>query len=114
MIRSLNHLTIVYTNHEVILSIVFQIKLITSSTNKANLRLIRAFTYFSQFRLDIKHKLEKTHIVSNALSRLFSRNTKDEDIDSLNILHISTKDDEVFVFNDSLIKVFENFRKRLI
>ena len=114
MIRSSDHPTIVYTDHGATPSIASQTKLTTSSTDKANLRLVRASTYLSQFRLDIRHKPGKAHIVPDALSRLPSRNTGDENIDSLDIFHTSTEDGEAFAFNGSLIEVSEVFRKRLI
>ena len=47
-----------------------QIKLLFNSIDKLNLYLIKTFTYLFQFALDVRHKLNKQHIVSNVLSRL--------------------------------------------
>ena len=38
-----------------------------------NTRLIRASQFLRQFRFEIKHKFDKKHIMSNALSRLASQ-----------------------------------------
>ena len=43
----------VYTDHSATTSIVKQTKLTTSSTDKLNLRLVRALMYLSQFNLDV-------------------------------------------------------------
>ena len=61
---------VVYTNHSAAISISKQTILNISSTNKLNLRLIRAFQYLSSFNLELRHKAGKTNIVLNALSRL--------------------------------------------
>ena len=34
------------------------------------MKFVRAFAYFSQFRIEVKHKFEKFNIISNALNRL--------------------------------------------
>ena len=62
--------TIVLTDHSCTVSIAKQNTLSSSSTDKLNLRLIRASQYLSQFRLDIQHKPGKEHVVPDALSRL--------------------------------------------
>lgn len=41
---------------------------------RLNLRLVRAFQFLQQFKLDVWYKLSKEHIVSDALSRLASSN----------------------------------------
>ena len=40
---------------------------------RINTRLIRAFQFLRQFRFKIKHKSDKKHIMSDALSRLASQ-----------------------------------------
>ena len=53
----------------------------------------------------------------NALSRLSSRNTSDENINSFNIksyyVYINIKE-EIYAFNKSFIKMSKDFQKRLI
>lgn len=44
--------------------------MLTSNFDKLNLGLIRTSPYLSQFDLDIRHKLGKTNVVADALSRL--------------------------------------------
>ena len=64
---------VMYINYFVIVLISRQINLITSSINKLNLRLMRAFQYLLMFDLFVRHKINKANIVSDALSR-FSGN----------------------------------------
>ena len=68
--KSFKHSTIVYIDHDATLSIARQTTLFTSFIDKLNLRFVRAFDYIQRFDFIIKHKLDKLHIVSNALSRL--------------------------------------------
>ncbi len=62
------------TDHDAVLNIVKQTSLVISFTDKLNLRLIRTFEYIQRFNIIIKHKLDKQHVVSNALSRLANEN----------------------------------------
>ena len=99
--------TIIYMNHEAFLTIVKQISLSTFSTDKLNLRLVRASNYIQRFELVIKHKSNKLHLVSNALFRLSTNAT------------IATKmllqNEELDVFFTAfLIKMISKFRKKLI
>ena len=115
LVKSIKMSTIIYINHDATLDIVKQISLITSSTNKLNLRLIRASNYIQRFSLNIRHKSKKLHTVSNALSRLFSiilfsislsyQSQKFDTIDNekLNILHTT-----------STIKMNSDFKNRVI
>ena len=60
--------TVIYTNYNVVLRITKQITLTTSSTNKLNLRLIRASNYIQRFRnIEFRYKLDLRYIVSNIL-----------------------------------------------
>jgi hypothetical protein len=73
MVQSSRMATIVFTDHGATTSIVKQTSLTTSSTDKLNLRLVRASQYCSQYNLDVYHKPGKEHIVPDALSRLRQR-----------------------------------------
>ena len=61
---------IIFTDHSAAVSIVRQTSMNTVSTEKLNLRLIRASEYLQRFRLDVRYKPGKTNIVPDALSRL--------------------------------------------
>ena len=73
LIESFKSFTIVYTDHEVSLAVAKQTSLTTSFIDKLNLRLIRTSNYIQRFDLLIKHKPERLHLMSNALSRLFTK-----------------------------------------
>ncbi len=85
--------------------------MITSNTDKLNLRLVRADMYLSQFDLDIKHKSERDHVISDALSRLsfFENNdeklTKNQNSDTL---------EDIEMYAEILMKMFTIFKNRLV
>ena len=58
MIESSLIFIVIYIDHDVVLKIVKQITFITLSTNKLNLRLIKAFDYVQRFNLKIRYKFE--------------------------------------------------------
>ena len=72
---------------------------------RINIHLIYASQFLKQFKFDIKYKLKKQYIISNALSRLAS-------------LNYNKKTFEYFKFDAlytcSLINIFDNFRRRII
>ena len=61
---------IIYTDYSTAIPISKQTILNTTSTDKLNLRLIRASQYLSAFNLELRHKAGKSNIVPDALSRL--------------------------------------------
>lgn len=74
VLRKIRHLveatelpTIVYNDHGASLGIAKQTTLSTSSTDKLNIRLVRASNYIRWFQLNITHKPGKQHIVPDAL-----------------------------------------------
>lgn len=98
--------TIVYTDHGASLGIAKQTTLSTSSTDKLNLRLVRASDYIQRFQLIIKHKPGKQHIVPDALSRLNADN-KDGSL--------ADHDGELDVlFTSSLVEMSKEFRNGII
>ena len=118
------NLIIVYIDHVVNTSIARQIILNFVNTNKFNLRLMRVFIYLFQFRLNVKHRSNKEHVISNALSRLFfdneqinqqfsSENTLNFDIFHDDIVD-SSIDHDVYVFQKSLVIMSNEFRKQII
>ncbi len=77
MIEATRKLTIIiYTNHSAAVAIVRQTSLNTVSTEKLNLRLVRASEYLQRFRLDVRYKPGKANVVPDALSRLASRDCR--------------------------------------
>ena len=109
---------VIYTNHDSTLEIVKQISFIISSIDKFNLRFVRASNYIQRFNLDIRHKSDKQHIVSDALSRLISFNDnikKSFDENELNALFITTLIEMKKVFRNRLLKDYiKNFVWRKI
>ena len=93
-----------YINYNAIIEIFKQISIITTFTNKLNLRLIEAFAYNQRFDLKWRHKLNKTHIVLNALFRLAS----DDIINTL----LNEKLNVLFII--VVINFNEVFRKKII
>lgn len=63
-------LVVIYTDYSAAVLISRQTTLITSSTDKLNLRLVRASQYLSSFNLAVRHKAGKSNIVPDTLSRL--------------------------------------------
>ena len=61
---------IIFIDHSAIINIAKQTSLIIFLINKLNLRLVRASNYIQRYSIDIRHILNKSNIVSNALSRL--------------------------------------------
>ncbi len=104
MIEAAVHTTIIYTDHSAAVSIVRQTSLNTTSTEKLNLRLIRASEYLQRFRLDVRYKPGKSNIVPDALSRLASREYRPE--------HDSGE--AVKCFPATLVTMSPEFRKRLL
>ena len=70
------------------------------------MRLIRVFDYIQRFNLNIRHKSNKQHVVSNVLSRFFNDNI-DSKIDE-------TKNELNALFIVSFVEMNEVFRKRII
>ena len=96
--------TVIYTDHGAALGIAKQTSLSTSSTDKLNLRLVRASDYIQRFNLDIRHKPGKQHIVPDALSRLASDNINAPDHDGeLDAL-----------FTVSLVEMDPDFKQRIL
>lgn len=99
--------TVIYTDHSAAIGIVRQSSMNTTSTEKLNLRLIRASEYLQRFRIELRYKPGKTNIVPDALSRLASRSSYQSEPES-SIL------DSVDSFPVSIITVSEGFRKRIL
>ena len=76
--------------------------------DKLNLRLMKAFIYLSQFRLNVKHKLDKKHVISNVLFRFFFDNEQVKKLSNFDdILNLNTFYNSIVNFStNSNIYVF--------
>lgn len=101
--------TIIYTDHSAAVSIVRQTSLNTVSTEKLNLRLVRASEYLQRFRLDVRYKPGKANVVPDALSRLASRDCRPNQDSEGELDALAVK-----CFPVSLVEMSQSFRERLI
>ena len=131
MIRKIRHMiesnecssTIIYTDHSIVVSILRQTNLITFNTDKLNLRLIRASQYLFDFNLQMKHKIDKFNIVSNAFFRFQTNVITTKKIDVLKTLYESSIDlcDDDLITKESafltchiiLIEMTDDFKNKL-
>jgi hypothetical protein len=117
MIRVSKHSIIIWTNHSATTVIIKQIKLNIINIDKLNLRLIKTIMYLSQFELNIRHKSERDHIISNVLSRLSSfENEKSQKNHNNNILndinaYVETLIEMFFIFKNQLVQVYKIDKK---
>ena len=110
LIESSQHATVIQTDHSAILDITKQSSIVsTSSTMRMNVRLVRASQFLRQFRLDVRHKPGKEHIVPDALSRLASMNHGKECSDPG-----YSELDALYGTSCSLVAMSPEFRKRLV
>ena len=91
----------------------------TSSTLRLNVRLIRASQFLRQFRLDVRHKPGKEHIVPDALSRLASsKSMLSEDHSELDVLYACATQaltyDSTYSYHATPVEMDEAFHKRLL
>ena len=107
MVESSKNPVRVQTDYSAILDIIKQSSIIsTTSTMRTNVRLIRASQFLRQFRLEVRHKPGKDHIVPDILSRLASLNqdaSLTEDHSELDVL-----------FTAALVEMNQDFYSRII
>ena len=121
---------VIYTDHSAAVPIFRQTTLATSSTDKLNLRLVRASQYLSSFNVAIRHKSGKSNVVSDALSRLPGRLPSQPDSGDkagiLDVLYehpIQLPDHElrcaiiqdlpVIAYHVTLVEMSDDFKQRL-
>ena len=129
MIESTKKPAIIYTDHSAAVPISKQASLTTSSTDKLNLRLVRASQYLSSFDLEVKHKAGKSNVVPDALSRLKGTPTPNDVTGALDALYASLaeegsgdpeeafnrpQDQDMPVFHVTLVEMKDSFKQRLI
>ena len=121
MIETIKNTIVMFTDHAINTSIVKQITMNSSNTNKFNLRFVRVSTYLSQFRFEMKYKSKKNHIIFDALFRLTSKNEEIErnfentfDFDNYyeNIVDFFD-DSNCYVFQNILIIMSKKFKKKI-
>lgn len=112
---------IIYTDHSAAVQISRQTTLTTSSTDKLNLRLVRASQYLSGFNLSVRHKAGKTNVVPDALSRLQADVAPEEGQAVLEGLYGSTVLIKITppleptpIYHMTLVQMSDDFKKRLV
>ena len=96
IIKTTKYIIIIFTNYFVNIFIVNQITFASNNINKLNLRLIRVSIYLSQFRLNIKYKFDKKHVIFDVLSRFLSNSELVvAQFNSKNILDLDIYHDEI-------------------
>ena len=112
LVESSKHPVIIQTDHSAILDIMKQSSITsTTSTMRMNVRLVRASQFLRQFRLEVRHKPGKEHIVPDALSRLTSArptSTLSSDHSELDALYTD------YDYTSTQVQMSEAFRTRLI
>ncbi len=99
IIESSKSSVIIQTDHSAIIDILQQSSITsTTSTMRLNLRLVRASQFLQQFKLDVRHKPGKEHIIPDALSRLASANTQHPDPQHSEL-------DALFTYNTTLVEM---------
>ena len=99
IIESSKSNVIIQTDHSAIIDILQQLSITsTTSTMKLNLRLVRAFQFLHQFKLDVWQKPGKEHIIPDTLSRLANANTQHPD-------PLHSKLDTLFTYNTTLVEM---------
>ena len=111
LLESSRHSVIIQTDHSAILNILKQ-KFVVAITSimRMNLRLVRASQFLSQFSLDVRHKSDKEHIISNALSRLTSVNKET----STNISDYDELSKVDALYTATLVEMSNDFRQKLL
>lgn len=108
LIESSRAHVIIQTDHSAILNILQQSSItLTTSTMRMNLRLVRASQFLQQFRLDVRHKPGKEHIIPDALSRLASTNVGCSDASHSEL-------DALFMYNATLIEIHPDLTSRIL
>ena len=112
LINSSTRLTIIYTDHSAAVWIARQTSLIMTSTDKLNLRLVRASAFLSQFDLNVRFHPGKEHVVADALSCLPQQDNSAQGLDEfLNAQVTSTE--AAHAYNATLTEMSKGFRKAI-
>ena len=74
---------------------------------RLNLKLVWASQSLQQFRLDVRHKSGKEHIIPDALSRLANANSPPTDVQHSEL-------DALFLYNTTLVKIHPTLVSRIL
>jgi hypothetical protein len=118
-VRKIRHLIaeskyeiVIYTNYLSAVDIIKQITLISSNSDKFNLRLVRIKLYLFQYTLDIKYRVNKNNTVPDSFSRLthlkHDSNSLSED---KNILENTI--DEYYCYSATIIEISDKFKNNI-
>ncbi len=115
LIQSLKKSMIIQTNNVIIMNICKQTSIInTNWISRMNLRLIKTSQFFNQFsNLEIRHKSEKYHLISDVLSRLQSLNKENTSNNHVELDELFAEH-AVYAYNIILIEINSDFRQRII
>ena len=99
---------IIQTDHSAILDILQQSSITsTTSTMRLNLQLVRASQFLQQFKLDVRLKSGKEHIIPDALSRVASANVGQADPSYSEL-------DALFTYNTTLVEIHPELILRIL
>lgn len=74
---------------------------------RLNLRLVRALQFLQQFKLDVRHKPGKEHIIPDVLSRLASTNVGQTNPSYSEL-------DVLFVYNTTLVEIYPDLLSKIL
>ena len=116
-----------FTDYAANTSIIKQMIFANNNIDKLNFRLVRAFIYFSQFRLNFKYRPGKKHVIPDAFSRLSFGNGPvnfklprvfPADSLNLNTYFCGTKNPSEnpnwYIFRKKYINMSEEFKQQII
>ena len=127
MIEATRQITVFFTDHAANISITKQTTFANNNIDKFNLRLVPTFIYLSQFRLNVKYRPSKKHVIPNAFSRLSSGNgpinpklPRAAPSDSLNLetffcgIINPSKNPDCYIFQNFFVNMSEEFKQQII
>ena len=108
LVESLRASVVIQTDHTAILDIIQQSPIIlTSSTMRMNVRLVKASQFLRQFHLIVRHKPGKEHIIPDALSKLASANSSGHNAEYAEL-------DTLFVYHTTLVRINPDLVKQIL
>ena len=119
MIKIVKYVIVIYTNYATNSFITRQTKLINNNVDKFNIKLIRVFVYLLQFRLNMRYKSNKSHIIFDALNcflidnRMFNDIKNVLDIENFHNNIVDFENNFIYVKNNELIIISFEFKQKL-
>jgi hypothetical protein len=103
---------VIYTDHLSIVDIIKQIILISSNSDKFNLRLVRAELYLFQYTLDIRYRVGKDNIVPDVFSRLiYLKHDSNSLFENENIFEDAIN--KYYYYNIIVIEISDEFKNNI-